>query len=164
MIAKRLAVVTMGLSLAAVVLWPSVLGGKPNAVSSPTPPVAVVAVEAQQRWHAVVGFWNNTERATIQYYFRWGNEPERSVTLRPGERHWHAWRFARADQATWPAGYVRYDVDGRTGHKEWTTVRVHANPALERGYWYGSRYAFTIAPDGYRVHLHRVYDDPARFE
>ena len=165
MITKRLAAVTMGVSLAVLMLWPSVLGGK-SAVAVETPRAAVVAVEAsrteaQQRWYAVVGFWNNTDRATIQYHFRWGDQSERSFTLRPGERRWHSWRFARADQATWPAGYVRYDVDSRTEYKDWTTVRVHANPALERGYWYGSRYAFSIGPDGYRVQLRRVYDDPA---
>ena len=165
MTTKRLALVTMGLSLAVVIAWPSILGGKPAPVT-PEPREAVAAVdpghtEAQQRWHAVVGFWNNTDRATIQYYFRWGDESERSFTLRPGERRWHARRFARADQPTWPAGYVRYDTDSRTGHKDWTTVHVHASPALERGYWFGSRYAFSIAPDGYHVQLRRVYDDPA---
>ena len=163
MTTKRLAVVTMGLSLAVVIAWPSILGGKPGSVA-PEPRAAVVAVastEAQQRWHAVVGFWNNTDHATIQYYFHWGDQPERSFTLRPGERRWHAWRFARADQATWPMGYVRYDRDSRTGVKEWTTVHVHASPALERGYWFGSRYAFSIAPDGYHVELRRVFDDPA---
>ena len=164
MITKRLLMVSMGLSLAVVMLWPSLLAGKPSVVIPDTPPVVAAIeaprTEAQQRWHAVVGFWNNTDRATILYYFRWGEGAEQSFTLRPGERRWHSWRFATPDQATWPAGYVRYDVDSRTAHKQWTTVRVHASPALERGYWYGSRYAFSVAPDGYHLQLRRVFDDP----
>lgn len=157
MIRRRLAAVALGLSLAVLLSW------SPDRASAfaAAPTAANEAVEAQQRWHAVVGFWNNTDRVTIEYFFRWGDQPEKRVTLRPGERHWHAWSFARPNQPTWPAAHVRYDADGRTGYKEFRTVHVHASPALERGYWYGSRYAFHVAPDGYHIHLGRVYDDPA---
>lgn len=119
------------------------------------------AAEARDNWYAVIGLWNNTERATIQYYFRWGDREWKSETVRPGERRWHAWHFASANQTRWPAPQIRYDTDVRTGIGDWTTVHLHANAAPERGYWYGNRYMFRVTEDGRSLTLGRVFDDPA---
>jgi len=102
--------------------------------------------------------WNNTNRA-INYEFRWGDREWKQFSIQPGERRWHSWHFATLDQSHWPTPMIRYDMDGRSDIR-WVTRTLEANPAPERNYWYGIRYAFTMDDNGYIIRLGRVFDDP----
>jgi hypothetical protein len=158
MTTKRFLLVAMALSLAVVIFWPSMLAGKPSAAAPDmTRPAPRIEAPSQQRWHAVVGFWNRTDQ-TIAYHFRWGDRPAKPFILRPGERRAHSWHFATPDVSTWPDGYVRFNRTVRSGHETWTTVRVHATPALDRGYVHGSQYGFMVV-DGHHVELLRIYGE-----
>ncbi len=151
-------VVLAGLGLAL-----SVLPGAPRRdlalASSETPMSVVRSAETLPNQYAVVGLWNNTNKQ-ITYHFRWGNRPWKEWTIQPGERRWQAYSFPTPNQTVWPAPYLRYDIDGRTGSATWVTVELHANAAPLRGYWYGNRYAFVLRADGYTINVVRIFDDP----
>ena len=46
----------------------------------------------------------------------------------------------------------------------WVVRELEANPTPVKDYWYGNRYGFTLADDGRTIELHRVFDDPVRFD
>ena len=85
----------------------------------------------------------NKTKATIYYKTRWGDGPWKDISIYPGKRRWHSWRYREADHNRSPHLRVRFDSD-LSGDRYWQTYKLEKNATPQEGdcQRYGVEYVF----------------------
>jgi hypothetical protein len=109
-------------------------------------------VRAADNHYALVGIDNPTN-LTITYSFKWGEDGAwKTYVLEPGERRWHAWAYAYANENRSPRPYIRFDCD-LSSDINMTEYRLTAYAAPVKQYRYANEYAFRRTGGGYLLDL-----------